>query len=99
MADVNASIVPATPGTSLQGEGNAEYDVRTSGSIVDEHLPSTNGGGTASLEYRMRAIDGTLSSFVYWTSDTIDNTGTDYGGPGPISDVVVVSTRTATNGS
>ncbi len=45
--------------------------------------------GIANLQYRMRAIDGTLDRHVFWSSTTIDATGVDYPGPGPLTDVVV----------
>ena len=39
--------------------------------------------------YRMRAYDGGLARLVYWNSSTLDATGVDYAGPGPLSDVVL----------
>lgn len=39
--------------------------------------------------YRMRGYDGTLARQVYWTATVIDPTGSQYSGPGPLSDVVV----------
>jgi hypothetical protein len=39
--------------------------------------------------YRMRARDTTLAAVVYWNSDQVDVLGIDYGGPGPLTDVVV----------
>lgn len=43
----------------------------------------------AGLTYRMRARDTTLAAIVYWNSDQVDVLGIDYGGPGPLTDVVV----------
>jgi hypothetical protein len=39
--------------------------------------------------YRMRAYDATLGRLVYWNSSTLDATGVDYAGVGPLSDVVL----------
>jgi hypothetical protein len=41
------------------------------------------------LTYRMRAFDQTLGRIVFWPSDTIDTSGTDYTGPGPLIRVVI----------
>lgn len=48
-----------------------------------------NAGGAGGPTFRMRAIDGGLATVVYWDSAIIDKLGVDYGGPGPLSDVVV----------
>lgn len=50
---------------------------------------SPTGGGGGTVVYRMRAIDGTLTAFVFWTTTTIDGTGALYPGPGPLTDIVV----------
>lgn len=39
--------------------------------------------------HRMRAYDQTLAREVYWDSGSVDLTGNDYTGPGPLQDVVV----------
>ena len=44
------------------------------------------GGG---LEYRMRGYDTTLTQTVFWASDHVDSTAADYGGPGPVTNIVV----------
>jgi hypothetical protein len=43
----------------------------------------------APFTYRMRAFDTGLGRIVYWNSDEIDGTGTDYTGPGPLTGIVV----------
>lgn len=48
-------------------------------------LPDVGGG----ITFRMRAIDTTLARTVYWDSTAIDDTGTDYTGPGPLIDIVI----------
>jgi hypothetical protein len=50
------------------------------------------GGGSinvAGVTYRMRGKDGTLGRLVFWNSTSIDSSGTDYTGPGPLTDIVV----------
>lgn len=47
--------------------------------------PASIGGMT--LIYRMSGIDGTLGYTVYWFADQIDATGTQYVGPGPLTDI------------
>jgi hypothetical protein len=41
------------------------------------------------LEYRMRGYDTTLTQTVFWASDHVDSTAADYGGPGPVTNIVV----------
>lgn len=48
----------------------------------------TSSGGTG-FSYRMRAVDTTLARVVYWSSDTVDPTGINYAGPGPLVSIVV----------
>lgn len=48
-------------------------------------------GGGASLSYRMRGYDTTLSSTVFWSSSTPDADSSDYLGPGPVINIVVRS--------
>jgi len=38
---------------------------------------------------RMRGYDTTLTSVVFWFSDHVDATATDYGGPGPVTEIIV----------
>ena len=47
------------------------------------------GGGTGGPSYRMRAHDTTLARYVFWSSSTVDDTGANYAGPGPLTDIVV----------
>jgi hypothetical protein len=49
----------------------------------------TVAGPSGGLTYRMRGYDDTLATIVYWTASVDDPTGAEYGGPGPLSDVVV----------
>jgi hypothetical protein len=48
-------------------------------------VPDVGGGVT----YRMRATDTTLVQVVYWNATSIDDTGSQYGGPGPLINIVV----------
>jgi hypothetical protein len=41
------------------------------------------------ITYRMRGYDTTLASTVFWNSSTPDADSSDYGGPGPVTDIVV----------
>jgi len=43
----------------------------------------------AAFIYRMRATDTTLSREVYWRSTLIDEFGSNYTGPGPLTNIVV----------
>jgi hypothetical protein len=45
--------------------------------------------GESGIAYRMRAYDATLGREVFWNSVGIDDQGSAYGGPGPLSDIVV----------
>lgn len=54
--------------------------------------PTATGGVT--LLYRMSGIDGTLGYTVYWFADQIDETGTQYGGPGPVTDICLTRVLT-----
>lgn len=48
------------------------------------------GAASVPLVYRMRAKDTTLGEIVYWNSiGSIDGTGAEYTGPGPLIDIVV----------
>lgn len=62
-------------------------------SLIDDEIPAqepiAEAGGTGSVEYRMRGFDVTLDELVFWTSDIIDASGTDYAGPGPLTGIVV----------
>ena len=44
---------------------------------------------TPPIIYAMRGYDGTLGTYVFWYTTELDATGTDYGGPGPVTDIVV----------
>lgn len=54
----------------------------------DANYASIIGGG-GGLEYRMRGYDTTLTQIVFWASDHVDSTASDYGGPGPVNNIVV----------
>lgn len=47
------------------------------------------GGGPSGPTYRMRAHDTTLGRHVFWSATTVDSAGASYGGPGPLTDVVI----------
>jgi hypothetical protein len=44
---------------------------------------------SASIKYRMRAFDTFLGGYVFWTASDVDSDGSDYAGPGPLTDIVV----------
>jgi hypothetical protein len=55
---------------------------------VSVSVPSGGGGG-GGVTYRMRGYDTTLTTTVFWSSDHVDSTAADYGGPGPVTNIVV----------
>lgn len=59
--------------------------------LTDVGGPFGSGGPT----YVMRGYDGTLTSLVYWESSIVDSGGVSYGGPGPLSDIVVSAVKGA----
>lgn len=82
--------------------GIAAYEAGDAASIVSyESLPFVGidaawvtlvdgtpvGGGGAT--YRMRGYDTNLTSIVFWDSAEVDADASDYGGPGPVNDIVV----------
>jgi hypothetical protein len=62
---------------------------RTDQEILDDFNNCVGLGETQGLLYKMRARDGTLARDVYWDANVVDAPGTKYGGPGPLSNVVV----------
>jgi len=74
------------------GNSNSNVDFSASVVIVD-HLGQLRGDfGTISqtnFTYRMRAFDTSLSAYVYWNAFDIDAGGVQYGGPGPLTGIVV----------
>jgi hypothetical protein len=50
-------------------------------------------GTAGSVVYRMRGFDATLNRLVYWDADSVDSTGAQYSGPGPLSDIVVQAVK------
>lgn len=80
MADVDGFVIDAPAGfpkwSQKGGKGGLE-------------IPIDHPGGGGGLEYRMRGYDTTLTQIVFWTSDHVDSTGSDYGGPGPLTGIVV----------
>lgn len=83
MADVDGSVVstlgPVSGGDGALSRGSAD------GSPVNLGVSK---GGTS---YHMRGYDQNLEWFVYWQSSVVDASAVDYGGPGPVVDVVVQS--------
>jgi hypothetical protein len=61
------------------------------GAGVISEVGSGGGGGGGSLTYRMRGTDTTLVETVFWSSATVDSGAGDYGGPGPVVDIVVAN--------
>ena len=41
------------------------------------------------LSYTMRGYDVTQARYVFWTTDSIDSSGSRYTGPGPLTDIIV----------
>ena len=74
-------------GGSIDGsDGGASFNFAPVG-----HLVSSAGGGDggAALVFRMRGTDTTLSRVVYWSATEIDPAAAQYGGPGPVINVVL----------
>ena len=72
--------------------GGQEYLSYYGGAFTgaDASLVDLSGtGGVGGPQYRMRGFDTTLTRPVYWTTSTIDSTGTEYTGPGPLTGIVV----------
>jgi hypothetical protein len=82
--------------TAGQGtvSGASELDAMGDGDFVAGQASSFDAaqptGGTPQVSYLMRAHDDTLDETVFWTSQEVDGDGSDYAGPGPLSDVVMV---------
>lgn len=55
-------------------------------------------GTSGGITYRMRGFDTSLNRYVYWDSTTVDSAGADYGGPGPLTDIVVQDIKGQTTG-
>ena len=84
---------PTEPSMSAGNVGEADgvYDLQPPaepGMFADSLFPDEGGGGVA-LVYRMRGYDTTLTATVFWSSDHVDSTAADYGGPGPVTNIVV----------
>jgi hypothetical protein len=45
---------------------------------------------TPTNNYRMRGYDNTLTTTVYWTATSVDSTGAQYTGPGPLTNITIV---------
>jgi len=80
MADYDVNAVPLLdPSSSTASNEQQAYDINV----------ITQGDALSGLTYRMRANDTMLGYKVYWDSTIVDSAGTDYAGPGPLTDVVV----------
>jgi hypothetical protein len=92
MADVNGDYVSnqidATFGGVQDGAGGDFMSGQVSSTSSAAISGSTIGSG-GSLVYRMRGYDTTLGYNVYWLAVTIDTAGSQYTGPGPLSNIVV----------
>jgi hypothetical protein len=92
MSDVNGDYVPnqidATFGEHQDGAGGSFVLGQVSSTSSAAISGSAIGSGGA-LVYRMRGYDGTLGYSVYWISVSIDTSGAQYTGPGPLSNIVV----------
>jgi hypothetical protein len=68
--------------------------------VSGELLPQPNNKITAAFSgtalvtptnnYRMRGYDTTLTTTVYWTATSVDSTGAQYTGPGPLTNITIV---------
>lgn len=81
MAEQTGSGIPLLP-----APGNGRGQTQAQGSEV---LLGGEEIVVAGVSYRMRGFDTTLARTVYWTSDIVDASGTDYTGPGPLTTIVV----------
>jgi hypothetical protein len=84
MASEDGSVVsglgPSGTGDGFLRKGSGD------GSAIVTGAPIGAGGGPT---YRMRGYDTTEARYVYWSSSTIDSGAANYGGPGPVLDIVV----------
>jgi hypothetical protein len=70
----------------ILGDGGGVFNYFEGYQLVNTEV---SGGGGATLVYRMRGFDSTLTEVVFWGSDQVDTAGNDYAGPGPLVDIVV----------
>lgn len=54
----------------------------------DAELLLINGQGLVTVTYYMRGYDQTHAQIVFWTANLLDTTGSEYTGPGPLTDIV-----------
>lgn len=59
------------------------------GTVLEAELIVSAQQEVVGAVYRMRGYDSTEARTVYWDSDTVDATGVNYSGPGPLLNVVV----------
>ena len=95
--DGNTGLSLAWPAESILQEQAFFSRQLTDQEIIDTHalinFGGSGGGGSEPQFYRMRGFDQTLARDVYWESDEIDTDFSDYTGPGPVVEIVVVTQR------
>lgn len=72
-------------------DGNQELiapDIGTKLATAGNKFETPNSGGVI---YFMRAYDETLTETVFWQADSVDGTGSQYSGPGPLNTIVVLN--------
>jgi hypothetical protein len=79
MADVDGFVIDAP-------EGFPKWSQKGGKDAFEVPIGSPSAGG---VTYRMRGYDTTLTQTVFWSAPIVDSTGAYYGGPGPLTDILV----------
>lgn len=93
LADSNFNLSNATndPNLGSQLIANSNFNLLNA---TNDATPGVNlfpiGVGGNLDTYYMRARDTTLATLVFWTATFLDATGTAYGGPGPLTNIILV---------
>lgn len=84
------TIVPGqgTTVTSVLSGTEAELLVQPNNKLTSKL--SGTAAANPSNNYRMRGYDTTLTTTVYWTATSVDSTGAQYTGPGPLTNITIV---------
>lgn len=80
-------------GLQYNGPGPLTGIVLAGSGTMPTYMTSTLSGSSEikmNTPVLMRGYDGTLLAQAYWMANTIDSTGAEYAGPGPLTDIVVV---------
>lgn len=88
----NASSIDLT-GDQYNGPGPLTgISTVGTGTMPTYLIGSISGGGEIKMNtpVLMRGYDGTLLAQAYWMANTIDSTGAEYTGPGPLTNIVVI---------